>query len=291
MNAKKGQKLFLSLNVENFGKQRTCCTNFPSLCLNCMFWLSWTNIEHQINIKIQLNSRKGVGNWILMFLWRLLFFVNKHILLITFPSDRKKKYWVFSGKICFLTNWCPLVDFLGRKLNLWEEKFNLKSISLRPDLLIDNRFSNSHLQDFFQCFYVDCEKQATNGQLYKNNSNTTTSSTDLSDFISNSNTSSSGNTRTTNTNSSSNNSSNNSNQLNGQDSSFPAGGKYKHFTSVQLNRTFSYTKTFNCCKNVWREIENLFKFNGQDTSNCWTWRDRKYGKVTTCVSEKTLISR
>lgn len=78
---------------------------------------------------------------------------------------------------------------------------------------------------------LDCEKPSTTDQ-YDGNTNTTTSTTDLSDFISNNTTSTSGNTRTTNTNSSSNNSSNNSNQLSGQDSSFPAGGKYKLFTSV-----------------------------------------------------------
>jgi hypothetical protein len=113
---------------------------------------------------------------------------------------------------------CPLVDFLSRKFNLsW--KFFLP---------------------------LDCEKSSANDQqnLFESvcvsSSNTTTSSTDLSDY---NNTSTSGNTATTNTNSSSNNnSSNNSNQLNGQDS-FPAapaasgGGEYTKSISI---------RTFNC---------------------------------------------
>lgn len=75
--------------------------------------------------------------------------------------------------------------------------------------------------------FSDCEKLSANDLqnqfenvcVSNSSTNTTTSSTDLSDY---NNTSTSGNTATTNTNSSSNNnSSNNSNQLNGQDS-FPA---------------------------------------------------------------------
>lgn len=113
---------------------------------------------------------------------------------------------------------CPLVDFLGEIF--FQSKFNI-------DLILFAVKLNFHSINFFK---LDCEKPSTTDQLYEGNTNTTTSTTDLSDFISNSNTSTSGNTSTTNTNSSSNNSSNNSNQLNGQDS-FPAGGKYKHFTS------------------------------------------------------------
>lgn len=101
-----------------------------------------------------------------------------------------------------------------------ENKFDLRQSNWPKSL-------SNLLQKFVFKLSSDCEKASNNDQLYENNTNTTTSSTDLSDFISNSNTSTSGNTRTSNTNSSSNNSSNNSNQLNGQDSSFPAGGKYK----------------------------------------------------------------
>ncbi|CRK94673.1 CLUMA_CG008173, isoform A [Clunio marinus] len=93
-------------------------------------------------------------------------------------------------------------------------------------------YTGDILWEHLEILQKDCEKPSTNDQLYESNINTTTSSTDLSDFI-NSNTSTSGNTTTTNTNTSTNNSNNNSNQLNGQDN-FPAGGKYKYFTSVFL---------------------------------------------------------
>ncbi|XP_070505768.1 ETS-like protein pointed isoform X2 [Chironomus tepperi] len=91
-------------------------------------------------------------------------------------------------------------------------------------LAVAPMYTGDILWEHLEILLKDCEKSSSNdGQnLYENvNTNTTTSSTDLSDFISNSSTS---NTPTTNTNSSSNNnSSNNSNQLNGQDN-FPAGG-------------------------------------------------------------------
>lgn len=120
---------------------------------------------------------------------------------------------------------CPLVDFLIFSLDF---TILFSQFNFNTDLI----FCLTLNLIFQSCPILksDCEKPSTNDQLYENNTNTTTSTTDLSDFISNSNTSNSGNTSTTNTNSSSNNSSNNSNQLNGQDS-FPAGGKYKRFTS------------------------------------------------------------
>lgn len=102
--------------------------------------------------------------------------------------------------------------------------------------LLTSSKKNSIYHENFLFPLKDCEKSSANDQqnLFESvcvsSSNTTTSSTDLSDY---NNTSTSGNTATTNTNSSSNNnSSNNSNQLNGQDS-FPAapaasgGGEYK----------------------------------------------------------------
>lgn len=136
-----------------------------------------------------------------------------------------RKNWIFHQKFCNQMSTCWFS--LSKKTQLRRKKKSISRILDWPDLFL-NYFSS----------FADCEKPATNDQLYENSTSITTSTTDLSDFISNSNTSSSGNTRTTNTNSTSNNSSNISNQLNGQDSSFP-GGKYNNSFGWS---TASYTK-------------------------------------------------
>lgn len=166
-----------------------------------MIWLTWLNTKQELD----LNLREG---------WAELYFIS---CWISFPSERKKTD--FSG------------DVHERNKKYFHGKLNLRQ----------SNWPKTQSPDWIYWKFVfklspDCEKASNNDQLYESNTNTTTSSTDLSDFISNSNTSTSGNTRTSNTNSSSNNRDNNSNQLNGQDSSFPAGGKYKllYITSLTL---------------------------------------------------------
>lgn len=181
-----------------------------------------------------------------------------------------------SAKFIFLakwmsTFWFPLRNSIFGKENSIYWKCRLTWFSTR----------NSIIKQFSSTFPpTDCEKSSTNDQLYDSNTNTTTSSTDLSDFISNSNTTTSGNTTTTNTISSSNNSSNNSNQLNGQDS-FPAGGEYKHFTSVLLTQEHSIVG--------WIERWRIIQIKTVK-SNCRAWQ-KKMSTNATQESKMTRISQ
>lgn len=202
--------------------------------------------EHELNIKIQLNSKRELA---IEFRISLRHFFFSAIFIFCW-FDFLWKIRFSPGNISLRRNWMSTCWFPKGKINLLAN-----SIDSHIDLICESN------QEIFHFPQADCEKSTTNDQLYNSSTNTTTSSTDLSDFISNSNTSTSGNTTTTNTNSSSNNSSNNSNQLNGQDSSFPAGGEYKHFTSVGFFNRNSYTKTFDCWVHIrmerWKIIQIL----------------------------------
>lgn len=200
--------------------ERNLLHNFSFECPNCTFWLSWANMKDSIVVR-RVGERQL--NFILHFCFNISYFLFCwfHFLLLV------EENWIFIlRKICLpsilmSTCWFPFkeIEFV--------KKFNLDEKLTWFVLNLCNKIFHK---------LPDCEKPSTTDQLYESNTNnpSTTSSSDLSDFISSSNTSTSGNTRTTNTNTSSNNSNNNSNQLNGQDSSFPAGGEYKHFTSEPL---------------------------------------------------------